>query len=249
MKHQISDAYIPFVLGRQAALDAVRAHVGVRLSSAAGDVLRPESVRAVYVPFWRFRTTAMCEYQGAWDEEQDYEDSDGDWQTDTDRHYISGTAHYDLDDDILLCSAEEYTDSFEEGLFPYDLSRGENGVPGHTAGVDIVSCTVNSQDAWDGAQAEIQDLLAGRIEDDLCGEYQTQSAEVHALNIAYGDIVPECILLPLWEISFIHDGTTYTVRVNGQTGSVCGDLPPAPRRIGCLAAATVILSILPVLWQ
>lgn len=249
MKHQISDAYIPFVLGRQAALDAVRAHVGVRLSSAAGDVLRPESVRAVYVPFWRFRTTAMCEYRGAWDEEQDYEDCDGNWQTDTDRHYISGTAHYDLDDDILICGAEEYTDFFEEGLFPYDLSQGENGVPGHTAGVDIVSCTVNSQDSWDGAQAEIQDLLAGRIKDDLCGEYQTQSAEVHELNISYGDIVLECILLPLWEISFIHDGTTYTVRVNGQTGSVCGDLPPAPRRAGCLAAVAAILSILPVLWQ
>ncbi|MFC2743371.1 MAG: hypothetical protein ACFN1I_08245, partial [Selenomonas artemidis] len=92
MKHQISDAYTPFVLGRQAVLDAVRAHAGARLSSAAGDVLRPESVRAVYVPFWRFRTTAMCEYRGAWDEEQDYEDSDGNWQTDTDRHYISGTA-------------------------------------------------------------------------------------------------------------------------------------------------------------
>jgi|GEM_PF-2988707 hypothetical protein len=249
MKHQISDAYIPFVLGRQAALDAVRAHVGVRLSSAAGDVLRPESVRAVYVPFWRFRTTAMCEYRGAWDEEQDYEDSDGDWQTDTDRHYISGTAHYDLDDDILICGAEEYTDFFEEGLFPYDLSQGENGVPGHTAGVDIVSCTVNSQDAWDGAQAEIQDLLAGGIEDDLCGEYQTQSAEVHTLHISYTDVVPACILLPLWVTSFIHDGATYNVCVNGQTGSVCGDLPLAPRRTGCLAAAAAILSILPVLWQ
>ena len=80
----------------------------------------------------------MCEYRGAWDEEQDYEDSDGNWQTDTDRHYISGTAHYDLDDDILICGAEEYTDFFEEGLFPYDLSQGENGVPGYTAGVDIV---------------------------------------------------------------------------------------------------------------
>ena len=249
MKHQISDAYIPFVLGRQAALDAVRAYAGVRLFTATGDVFRPESFRAVYVPFWRFRTTAMCEYQGAWDEEQDYEDSDGNWQTDTDRHYISGTAHYDLDDDILICGAEEYTDSFEEGLFPYDLSQAENDVSGHTTDIDIVSCTVNSQDAWDGAQAEIQDLLAGRIEDDLCGEYQTQSAEVHELNISYGDIVPECILLPLWEISFIHDGTTYTVRVNGQTGSVCGDLPLAPRRTGCLAAAAAILSILPVLWQ
>ena len=248
MKHQISDAYIPFVLGRQAALDAVRAHVGVRLSSAAGDVLRPESFRAVYVPFWRFRTTAMCEYQGAWDEEQDYEDSDGNWQTDTDRHYISGTAHYDLDDDILICGAEEYTDFFEEGLFPYDLSQAENDVSGHTTDIDIASCTVSSQDAWDEAQEGIRDFLAQRIEDDLCGAYQTQSAEVHALNISYSDIVPECIRLPRWEIAVIHDGTTYTVRVNGQTGSVCGDLPPAPRRIGCLAAATVILSIL-VLWQ
>lgn len=250
MKHQISDAYIPFVLGRQAALDAVRAHVGVRLSSAAGDVLRPESVRAVYVPFWRFRTTAMCEYRGAWDEEQDYEDSDGDWQTDTDRHYINGRgAHYDLDDDILICGAGEYTDPFEEGLFPYDLSQTENDVSGHTTDVDIVPCTVTAQDAWDEAQEGIRDFLAQRIEDDLCGEYQTQSAEVHELNISYGDIVPECILLPLWEISFIHDGTTYTVRVNGQTGSVCGDLPLAPRRTGCLAAVAAILSILPVLWQ
>ena len=190
----------------------------------------------------------MCEYQGAWDEEQDYEDSDGDWQTDTDRHYISGTAHYDLDDNILISGAEEYTDSFEEGLFPYDLAQTEDDVPNNAERIDIVPCTVTAQDAWDGTQAEIQDLLAGRIEDDLCGEYQTQSAEVHELNISYGDIVPECILLPLWEISFIHDSTTYTVRVNGQTGSVCGDLPLAPRRTGCLAAATVILSIL-VLWQ
>lgn len=243
------DSVIPFTVARQAALDAVRAYAGARLFTATGDVLRPESVRAVYVPFWRFRTTAMCEYRGAWDEEQDYEDSDGNWQTDTDRHYISGTAHYDLDDDILICSAEEYTDFFEEGLFSYDLSQTEDDVPNNAERIDIVPCTVTAQDAWDEAQAEIQDLLAGRIEDDLCGEYQTQSAEVHELNISYGDIVPECILLPLWEISFIHEGTTYNICVNGQTGSVCGNLPPAPRRTGCLAAAAAILSILPVLWQ
>ena len=178
------DSVIPFTVTHQAALDAVRAHVGVRLSSAAGDVLRPESVRAVYVPFWRFRTTAMCEYQGAWDEEQDYEDSDGDWQTDTDRHYISGTAHYDLDDNILISGAEEYTDSFEEGLFLYDLAQTEDDVPNNAERIDIVPCTVSSQDAWDEAQEGIRDFLAQRIEDDLCGEYQTQSAEVHTLHIS-----------------------------------------------------------------
>lgn len=243
------DSVIPFTVTHQAALDAVRAHVGVRLSSAAGDVLRPESVRAVYVPFWRFRTTAMCEYQGAWDEEQDYEDSDGDWQTDTDRHYISGTAHYDLDDNILISGAEEYTDSFEEGLFLYDLAQTEDDVPNNAERIDIVPCTVSSQDAWDEAQEGIRDFLAQRIEDDLCGEYQTQSAEVHTLHISYTDIVPECILLPIWETSFIHDGTAYNVCVNGQNGNVCGNLPPAPRRAGCLAAAAAILSILPALWQ
>ena len=242
------DMRIPFTVDRQAALDAVRAYVGAWRSSATGDVLRPESVCAVYVPFWRFRTTATCEYQGAWDEEQDYEDSDGDWQTDTDRHYISGAANYDLDDDILLCGAEEYTDSFA-GLFPYDLSQAEDDVPNNTERIDIVSCTVTAQDAWDEAQEGIRDFLAESIEDDLCGEYQTQSAEIHALHISYSDIVPECILLPLWETSFIHDGTNYTVRVNGQTGSVCGDLPPAPRGAGCLAAAAALLSILLVLWQ
>ena len=242
------DSVIPFTVARQAALDAVRAYAGARLFTATGDVFRPESVRAVYVPFWRFRTTAMCEYRGAWDEEQDYEDCDGNWQTDTDRHYISGTVHYDLDDDILICGAEEYTDSFA-GRFPYDLAQTEDDVPNNAERIDIVPCTVTAQDAWDEAQEGIRDFLAQRIEDDLCGEYQTQSAEVHELNISYGDIVPECILLPLWEISFIHDGTTYNVCVNGQTGSVCGDLPLAPRRTGCLAAAAAILSILPVLWQ
>ena len=249
MKHQISDAYIPFVLGCRAALDAVRAYAGARIFTTTGDVFRPESFRAVYVPFWRFRTTAMCEYQGAWDEEQDYEDSDGDWQTDTDRHYISGTAHYDLDDNILVCGAEEYTDSFEEGLFPYDLSQAENDVPNNAERIDIVPCTVTAQDAWDEAQEGIRDFLAQRIEDDLCGEYQTQSAEVHTLHISYTDIVPECILLPIWETSFIHDGKAYNVCVNGQNGNVCGNLPPAPRRAGCLAEAAAILSILPALWQ
>ena len=249
MERQEADTYVPFELDGRAACRAARALCGRRATppSAMGK-MQPEAFCAVYVPFWRVHGTAEYSYTGQWGEEQDYRDSDGDWQTDTDRYAVDGAAGYDLDDAVLLCASEEYENAFD-GMFPYDLSKAQAYASERTRDIRAVPCTVTWNAAWEDAQEQIRTLLCGMIENDLRGEYQTQSAEVHELNISYSDIVPECILLPLWETSFIYDGTTYTVRVNGQTGSVCGDLPPAPRGAGCLAAAAAILSILLVLWQ
>ena len=55
------------------------------------------------------------------------------------------------------------------------------------------------------------------------------------------DISAECLLLPLWEVSFASAGRTHTVYVNGQTGKVYGNLPPAAPRAGCFAAAATLL--------
>ena len=244
MEHQQADTRIPFVLDRQAAYNAVRMLCGGwRTPAAARAALRPEAFRAVYVPFWRFHVTAACAYAGVWGEEQDYRDSDGDWQTDTDWHHIDGKTDCDLDDAVLMCAAAAYMDALE-GLFPYDLSQAGSDAGTCADDIAIAPCTTDWEASWAGAQEHIRTLLRRMIEDDLCGAYQTQLARVDAMDISYTDIVPELILLPIWEASFVHNGTTYTVRVNAQTGRACGDLPSAPWRMGCLAPAVLILLFL-----
>lgn len=242
-RHEIA-AYIPFVLDRRAAADAARAYIGTRQPPAAAhDALHPEALRAVYVPFWRFYGTVTCEYQGAWEEEEDYQDSAGGWQTDVNRHYISGTTDYDIDDAVLVCAAADDADTCNE-LLPYDLSQAESDVPPDADAGDIVPCTITAEAAWQEAKEGLQEYLAARLARELCEDYDTQSAEIHTLNSSYMDISAECLLLPLWEVSFASAGRTHTVYVNGQTGRVYGNLPAAAPRAGCFSMAAVLFLLL-----
>lgn len=242
-RHEIA-AYIPFVLDRRAAADAARAYIGTRQPPAAAhDALHPEALRAVYVPFWRFYGTVTCEYQGAWEEEEDYQDSAGDWQTDVNRHYISGTTDYDIDDAVLVCAAADDADTCNE-LLPYDLSQAESDVPCGANTADIAPCIVTAEDAWREAQEEIHSHLAMRLEDDLCTEYAAYASEVYTLHISHADVTAECMLVPIWTATFPYAGRMHTVYVNGQTGRVYGNLPAAAPRAGCFSMAAVLFLLL-----
>ena len=55
----------------------------------------------------------------------------------------------------------------------------------------------------------------------------------------------DSVLLPAWFVVFHHDGESYTIMVNGQTGKVVGAVPFDKKKAGIIfAGASAILSVL-----
>ena len=246
----IPDSIVGFRITQDAACRAARhtlCGAWWKRSSAFDAVLEPRAFRAIYVPFWYFYGTAECAYTGEWGEEEDFRDSDGNWQTDTYWHSIRGESSYDLDSAMLLCSACTST-AHLAGLFPYDMTDAEAYAPEAVGNASRAACTRTWEEAWKIAQKTALEMCRLRIRAELGQAYDTDLISVQSVEASYPDLVPELILLPLWECSFVHGGTTYVIHVNGQTGRVRGELPTSWLRVSLLAMAALGTLLLPLLF-
>ena len=148
---------------------------------------------------------------------------------------------------MLLCSACTST-AHLAGLFPYDMTDAEAYAPEAVGNASGAACTRTWEEAWKIAQKTALEMCRSRIRAELGQAYDTDLISVQSVEAFYPDLVPELILLPLWECSFVHGGTTYVIHVNGQTGRVQGELPISWLRVSLLAMAALGTLLLPLLF-
>ena len=216
------DYIIPFKLGKDAAIDALKRHYKKKplLPRAFSEQNHLEEVQGVYVPFWlydgegdvdaEFEATSSSSYQ------------EGKFLVTETRHFHverSGSVSFErVPVDASTKMPDEYMDSIE----PYDYGELRPFSTAYLPGYLADRYDVSAGESAGRADARCRESCIQAISSTVLG-YDScvpTSADVrlHSRRVKYA-------MMPVWMLHTKWNGKDYLFSMNGQTGKLTGDLP------------------------
>jgi hypothetical protein len=208
--------------------------------------VRPDDLRAVFVPFYAYDATARSSYSCRigvyWYRTETYTTSvNGKTQVrtrqvrETEWSPLAGSYVAQWFDHLV--SASRGLPEIEANqLEPYDLGRAVGFSVEQTAGIAAEIPTVPHEEAASVAKKEVDLLQKRKIEaSHLPGD--THSDLVTSTALEVGRV--QLLLLPVWISVYPGPSGAVRVLVNGQTGEVVGAIPRSGWKIGCLVLALI----------
>ena len=216
------DYIIPFKLGKDAAIDALKRHYKKKplLPRAFSEQNHLEEVQGVYVPFWlydgegdvdaEFEATSSSSYQ------------EGKFLVTETRHFHverSGSVSFErVPVDASMKMPDEYMDSIE----PYDYGELRPFSTAYLPGYLADRYDVSAEESAGRADVRCRESCIQAISSTVLG-YDScvpTSADVrlHSRRVKYA-------MMPVWMLHTKWNGKDYLFSMNGQTGKLTGDLP------------------------
>ena len=239
------DFVLPFKLEKKEAVAALKKHYrGKRLlPKAFTRDNHIEEVKGVYVPFWLFdgETSARISYSAS--NSSSYRS--GDYQITETKHYDvlrAGTVRFEK---VPVDGSEKMPDAYMDSIEPFDYSALVPFSPAYLPGYLAEKYDVDAEDARDKAE----DRCAGSAEE-LLRQTVTgyDSVETESRDIRVRQDHPRYALLPVWMLTTRWKDQNYLFAMNGQTGTMVGDLPADKGRLrawfwGTFVTATALFSL------
>ncbi|WP_129590747.1 hypothetical protein [Sanguibacter massiliensis] len=230
-------AFLTWLHGRKLGVDSLR------------EVTDAESVRSVLAPWWSPTARATTTYRGArGDVRGSGERSELVW------YEAAGTTVRDVVGDPLVAS--NLTDELWDDASLPKLKHVVPYVPALVAGHAAARFDIEPSAAVDEMKDAAEDTIARDVRRSIGGDDQ----RIDHLLTAWSDVRLGLFLAPYWRLTYVHEGTTYEVVVDGRTGDVDGDFPMdrakvRRRQVGCalgclgIVAAVVAALMLPSLLE
>ncbi len=181
---------------------------------------RIAEMRKLYVPYWLFDCDADATIVYA-AEKRRTERTD-DWEIETIEHYIvhrSGTMSFE---NIPVDGSVKLDNRISESLEPYDLSKAVSFSPSVLSGSLADHADVDAAGCEKRAVERVEKSITSAIRSTVSG-YTSVSERSKGFSSKGGKVTP--VLLPVWLITTVKDGKTYTFAINGQTGKLTCDVP------------------------
>jgi hypothetical protein len=197
------------------------------------------------VPFWAYTGVARSQYDASigvyWWRTETYIDSKGKVRTrqvrETEWFQLSGSAILELEDHLVSAS-EGLPEEESNALEPFDLGRALPFDPRLVAGweAELASCPRETADQT--AVEEVRGLEASRIGVRLLpGDTHRLKSLSTDVDLARVDLV----WLPIWVTSYRHGDKVFRQMVNGQTGSVYGEVPTSVGKVVAVVVGVLLL--------
>lgn len=208
---------------------------------------RIAEMRRLYVPYWLFNCDARADM--VYDAEKEITQQQGEWEITRTKHYLVRRRGRMRFENIPVDGSVKLDNKITESLEPYDLRAA---IPYHNA--VLAGAMADHADA-DCAQCEKRavERVAHSVEDimrDTVKGYDTVHVRTRRLDTQDGQGVPA--LLPVWLMTTVKEGKTYTFAVNGQTGKLTCDVPADKKKsllwglgvfAGVMGLAALILAL------
>jgi len=107
-------------------------------------------------------------------------------------------------------------------LEPYDLTKAVPSSPSVLSGSLADHADVDAADCEKRAVERVENSITTAIRNTVTG-YTSVSERSKGFSSKGGKVTP--VLLPVWLITTVKDGKTYTFAINGQTGQLTCDVP------------------------
>ena len=183
----------------------------------------------VYLPLWSFSTHAISDYAGRRGERR-MRLTGGHLRSYTAWRKVNGrvTRYFDS---VMVggCSP------LPEKLPRWPMDRLAPYARGSAQGRRIVAYDVEPEHGFERAKFVMSEQIRRDVRTDIGGSDQN----IKTLTTMYPDPSYSLLLLPAWLLTYIHNGRTWSVLINGVTGEVAGRRPYSAVKIGLLVAALI----------
>ena len=141
-------------------------------------------------------------------------------------------------DDVLVLASKSLPKRYTENLEPWDLAAMEPYRPEYLAGFRAEGYTVELEEGYVEARAQMDRVIERDVKFDIGGDRQ----RIHGIDTAIKDVTFKHILLPVWLAAYKYQGETYRFVVNGRTGRVQGERPWSKIKIAIAVVLALIVA-------
>ena len=179
-------------------------------------------MRKLFVPYWLFD----CEARGSvvYDAEKESSYTEGDEEVTEVEHYIVRRGGSMSFENIPVDGSVKMDDKIAESLEPYDLTKAVAFTPAVLSGAMADHADVDADACEARAVSRATGSFKSALADTIDG-YTRLSEKSSSVHVAGSKVTP--VLLPVWLITTVKDGKTYTFAINGQTGRLTCNVPTA----------------------
>ena len=212
---------------------------------------RISEMRRLYVPYWLFSCDAHADM--VYDAEKVRTEQKGEWEITRTKHYLVRRKGGMRFENIPVDGSVKMDDKLTESLEPYDLSAAIPFQSAVLAGAMADHADAES-DACEKRAVERVERSVEQTMLDTVRDYDTVNERNRRIVTERGSATPA--LLPVWLMTTVKEGKTYTFAVNGQTGKLTCDVPADKKKsllwgggvfAGTLGVAALILSLMEAL--
>ena len=207
---------------------------------------RISEMRRLYVPYWLFSCDAYADM--VYDAEKVCTEQKGEWEITRTKHYLVRRRGGMRFENIPVDGSVKMDDKLTESLEPYDLSAAIPFQSTVLAGAmaDHADCDACEKRA---VERSVEQTMLDTVRD-----YDTVSERSRRIIAERGSATPA--LLPVWLMTTVKEGKTYTFAVNGQTGKLTCDVPADKKKsllwgggvfAGVFGVAALILALMDAL--
>ena len=175
---------------------------------------RISEMRRLYIPYWLFSCDACADM--VYDAEKVHTEQKGEWEITRTKHYLVRRRGGMRFENIPVDGSVKMDDKLTESLEPYDLSAA---IPFQSA--VLAGAMADHADADADCDACEKRAVERSVEQtmlDTVRDYDTVSERSRRIIAERGSATPA--LLPVWLMTTVKEGKTYTLAVNGQTGKL-----------------------------
>ena len=178
---------------------------------------RISEMRRLYIPYWLFSCDACADM--VYDAEKVHTEQKGEWEITRTKHYLVRRRGGMRFENIPVDGSVKMDDKLTESLEPYDLSAA---IPFQSA--VLAGAMADHADAEsDACEKRAVERSVEQTMLDTVRDYDTVNERNRRITTERGSATPA--LLPVWLMTTVKEGKTYTFAINGQTGKLTCDVP------------------------
>ena len=216
------DLVIPFQYDQDAAVAALRKHIGKRklLPKIFKDENHIREIKGIYVPFWLFDADADGNVLYRATQVRTWSDSN--YIYTRTRHFSvrrAGTLGFS---GVPVDGSTKMPDDLMESIEPFDLSKAVDFQTAYLAGYLADKYDVSPEDSKLRANERIKVSTCRALEGTVLG-YTTVTAVKSSVKLENGKV--RYAFYPVWLLNTQYKGKNYQFAMNGQTGKFVGNLP------------------------
>lgn len=179
-----------------------------------------DEIRQLYVPYWMFACEADARLTYNATQVSSYRS--GNYMITKTRHFLirrAGTLSFS---DLPVDASSRLNNEITESIEPYSLQQGIPFSPETLAGTLANRADMTPEQCVERANKRVQNTTEDVFRSTVQG-YTTVVPRSTSIRVRNGSSIPA--LLPIWLITTVKGGKTYTFAINGQTGELTTDIP------------------------
>ena len=216
------DAVIPFRLGKEQALEALKKHYlkKVLLPKVFKDENHLDEIKGVYVPFWLFDADVDAHINYRATTTRSWSDS---------KYNYTETSYYDVMRDgsigfntLPVDGSYAVDNTLMESIEPFHFNEAVGFSTPYLAGYSANKYDVNAEESVPRANERFGNSTVEEFRKTVTGY---SSVDTHSANIRVNNGSVKYALFPVWFLATSWNGGNYVFAMNGQTGKFVGNLP------------------------